>query len=778
VKQIVKNIYIVIIGLVIAGMCTKSTADVTFTYHEIDSEIGHPLIGDIDGDGSGDIVVHVHRDDTHIKVESRVKKLAWYRWPDWTKHTIFNGDMTGNRFCLGDINGNGCLDAISGMNVSSGEQNVYWFENPTSRVNPVNISSWKAHSIGRCETYIKDIVTGDVDGNGQADVVVRGHEESFIYFQQYGKWRVKKVRHPRKEGMDIADLDLDGDLDIILNGFWLETPINPIKDKYKKHDIDKRWFTQKTGSWQDNCCYVGTADINQDGLLDVVLSQSEKVGYPLSWYSVKSLQQVKTGPWIEHQIAEEFPWCETVDIGDIDNDGDLDVLASKFKRHDSAGGKNANSPPYPVSVFYNEDGRGLSWSRQNVNQDGIYAGALGDVGGDGDLDIVGPLSYYIGPIKLWENQQSNKPLSLLKWQYIHVDDDRGKWGDEGEPRWLRYFGLAMGDLTRDGYKDIVSGRYFYCNPGGDMTGEWRRTDLGENVDAILITDVDGDEFGDLIAQSLPTVYWIEAKNNICSEWSFHPIGTAPKTGHVNSQGFDLGQVVPGGKPEIILAAEDGIYYFEIPSNPKKDKWNRVHVTEQAYDEGLDVKDIDGDGWNDIAAGNGDEYVAWWKNPRTGFGGWSRHIIGTTNPHPADRLRLEDINGDGKTDLVVTEERYPGKEPDANLFWFEQLADPTAKWKRHQVIEEYSLNNLDVSDFDKDGDMDIVTCEHKGPNLKLQLFENDGDGNFTMHVIDRGKESHLGTLTADLDSDGDLDIISIGWDQYKHLHVWRNDAIKK
>jgi hypothetical protein len=776
-KKIVKIFHVVLMGSLIVVWNSESKANVAFRYHEIDSEIGHPLIGDMNGDGHGDIVVHVHRDDTHIKDLSRVKKLIWYHWPDWSKHTIATGDMTGNRFCLADINGDGRLDAISGMNATSGVQHIYWFENPLSGSRSADGSSWTAHDIGVCDTYIKDIVAGDVDSNGQADVVVRGHAESMLYFQKNDTWRVRKVKHPRKEGMDLADLDLDGDLDIILNGFWLETPDNPMEGAYEKHCIDETWFTQKTGSWQDNCCYVGAADINQDGIPDVVLSHSENVGYPLSWYSVETLAQVKTGPWMEHRIASEFPWCETVDIGDVDNDGDLDVLASKFRRHDSAGGRYANAPPYPVTLFFNRDGRGLSWSRQDVNQDGIYAGMLGDAGGDGDLDIVGPLSYYIGPIKLWENRQSDEPLSLKKWQYIHVDNDRGKWGDEAEPGWLRYFGLAMGDLTGDGYQDIVSGRYVYRNPGGDMTRPWQRIDFGRNVDAILVTDVDGDGLGDVIAQALPTVYWLEAKDSHGSQWSFHAIGTVPKTGHVNSQGFDLGQIIPGGRPEIVLAAEDGIYYFEIPDNPQKAPWPRVHVTNQASDEGLDVRDIDGDGWYDIAAGNGEQYVAWWKNPGTGRGQWQRYILGTTQPHPADRLRLADINGDGRTDLVVTEERYPGKEPDANLFWFQQPSDPTARWERHHIITEYSLNNLDVADFDRDGDVDIVTCEHKGPNLQLQLFENDGQGHFSMHVIDKDKESHLGTLTADLDGDGDLDIVSIGWDRYQHLHVWRNDAIK-
>ncbi len=72
-------------------------------------------------------------------------------------------------------------------------------------------------------------------------------------------------------------------------------------------------------------------------------------------------------------------------------------------------------------------------------------------------------------------------LARADWQYIRVDDRRGKWGDFGPPEWLRYFGVAVGDLTGDGYPDIVSGRYFYRSSGGDLSGDWVRRDLGRNL---------------------------------------------------------------------------------------------------------------------------------------------------------------------------------------------------------------------------------------------------------------------------------------------------------
>ena len=50
------------------------------------------------------------------------------------------------------------------------------------------------------------------------------------------------------------------------------------------------------------------------------------------------------------------------------------------------------------------------------------------------------------------------------------------------------------------------------------------------------------------------------------------------------------------------------------------------------------------------------------------------------------------------------------------------------------------------------------------------------GNFKEHIAGTGKESHLGSRVSDIDGDGDQDIFSIGWDKYKYLHLWRNDAI--
>lgn len=385
-----------------------------------------------------------------------------------------------------------------------------------------------------------------------------------------------------------------------------------------------------------------------------------------------------------------------------------------------------------------------------------------------------------GPVKTTEMQRS-KVLSLDKWTYVQVDDDRTRFDGRtsGDGYW---FGLAMGDVTGDGYKDIASGKWFYRNPGGDMADVWDRVTLKDSTDLILILDVDGDPYGDIIGAGCNVQYWFEAEDAQGSAWREVKIGNLPVCNHgTSTQGYNMAQLEAGGKPEVLLHG-DGIYYFKIPENPDTGNWPYVTVAEPGGNgEWLGTGDIDGDGDLDIcggyALGEGDRSgIAWWENPGDGTGNWTRHHIGDTK-YWADKTIPADLNGDGHMDVVVTEEIWPGLDPDASMYWYEAPADPASTgWERHLVVTQYSMNNLDLGDLDQDGDIDIVTCEHKGNPERLQIWENNGQGYFRRHLVDFGKESHLGARLADMDEDGDLDIVSIAWNDFQYLHLWRNDAI--
>ncbi|MFX0145985.1 MAG: FG-GAP repeat domain-containing protein [Candidatus Hodarchaeota archaeon] len=734
---------------------------------------GHREVADVNGDGNNDIVALNHTPNGAL--------LVWYEYPSWRKHLIldigaghFEEGYTTYRadgMALADIDADGDIDLVG--RVGPPKEDIrgvnIWLENP-GREGSMSGQSWQHHRIGASE-YIKDVKVADFNRDGKPDVVAREHTRLHVWLQRAGDaWERITTNIPAKEGMAVGDIDGDGDPDAVLNGYWIETPRELERGEWRRHNIDEKWWTQKTGDWRDNCAKVAIADLSEDGRPDVLLSHSEKPGYPVSWYEAPL--DPKNGKWKEHVIGQ-IDYCHNLKPADFDNDGDDDVLAGEMPRYEA---------PHPVVIFINQAG-GIRWQQRELARTGSYSAAVGDVGSDGDIDIVGTRNYDRAPIEVWENKTSDRrtaaapPGRLGRWSYMQIDDSRD-WINESR-RW-RAFGLARGDLTGDGYADIASGRYFYRNPGGDMNGKWERIAFPVNCDAMLIVDVDGDEFGDVIAQALPDVYWLEAQDRRGDSWKAIVIGTMPQAGHGNGQGYAAGQLIPGGRVEIVLGGgKDSIFYFEIPDNPETGRWPHGQISDESF-EGIDVGDIDGDGALDVisgrfAADRKQRKVAWWKNPGGRDGEWKAFTIGSPVGSFPDRFAAADINGDGRLDIVVSEET---RLDTASTYWFEQPADPkSANWPRRKITTQFTTNSMDVADMDGDGDMDVITGEHRGTE-ELAIWENDGKGRFTKHVVDRGKENHLGARVFDMDGDGDPDITGIAWDSFQHLHLWRNDALRK
>ena len=182
----------------------------------------------------------------------------------------------------------------------------------------------------------------------------------------------------------------------------------------------------------------------------------------------------------------------------------------------------------------------------------------------------------------------------------------------------------------------------------------------------------------------------------------------------------------------------------------------------SQEEALSAGDIDRDGYIDLLLG-----TRWLRNE--GRGRWSVHSIDPNKDKP-DRNRLADINGDGRLDAVVG---FEAISVAGDVSWYEQGSDSRLPWKRHLVGTVIGPMSLDVVDMDGDGDLDIVVGEHnlKKPDMaRLLVFENiDGHGGrWRERLIYTGDEHHDGALAVDLDGDGDLDIVSIGWDHGKVL----------
>lgn len=316
--------------------------------------------------------------------------FAWYEAPDWIRHEFdpdtrpgpFTGDSE-----FADVDDDGDLDLILPEDKHSGNlalpANLFWFENPY--VPDGNAARpWKKHVIDEDipdGMHLGDIDVGLMDGDEKIDVIVRqlgNNNELLLYFQNSPEdWQcVKLPGQPKREGLDLFDLDQDQVPDIVMNGYVLFAN-NPRNGDYQKVIFDRNWMNREGNL--SNSTKNGHADLNGDGKKDLLVSPAEGAEVYLAWYDIP--EDPRTQPWEKHIIEDHLTANHQALAGDFDMDGDMDVFVGL------SFGKTG------IYLWLN-NGDGTDWTKKWIDADqGMYYGVAGDLGHDGDLDIVGPNTY-------------------------------------------------------------------------------------------------------------------------------------------------------------------------------------------------------------------------------------------------------------------------------------------------------------------------------------------------------------------------------------------------
>ncbi len=672
-------------------------------------------IGDLDGDGDLDAVA----------ASSSGGGMFWYEYPSWTKHTIRASGSWTTDMQVADIDADGDLDVVIPDATA-----LKWYENP----------GWTEHVIGVAGANNHDVEVGDLEPDGDLDVVTRRKSGGVTYGWLQGAtpliWSQVTISNQNGEGTDLGDLDGDGDLDVALNGLWVEQ-VTPAS--WSEHTIDAG-FADDVG--------VRIADIDGNGTPDVVLGPSESSG-KLSWYEAID---PKAGPWIEHSIDSSVSFLHTFRTIDVDRDGDLDLVTAEMHQ---------STNPDEVSVYFNNN-CGTSWTQQVVAEGGSHNVRAGDFGGDGDVDIFGANWNDSAPnsavVEMWENKSA--PLALDQWQRHII---------ETSLPWTSVF-VDGRDLNGDGLPDLVAGGWWYPNPG-ILGGVWTRQTIGtplNNMAAIHDFDRDGDldVLGTDGMASGEDLSW--AENDGSGGFTIRPI-THAATGGDFLQGVSVYQVVAGGQEEVVLSWHNGgsgTALLAVPNDPTSAAWPLTVASATTNQEEVPTGDIDGDGDIDIHLGN-----TWLRQDAAGaFSVQSG--IGLGGGDVPDRVKLADLDGDGDLDVVI------GIEFGSALVWGENDGSGGG-WTNRAIASDFEYFSVDVGDVDHDGDIDVVGGAHMGSG-EVSLYENDGTGTgWTTRVIDSGDSSqidhHDGTKLVDMDNDGDLDIVSLGWTK-RSLVIYENTAI--
>ena len=355
---------------------------------------------------------------------------------------------------------------------------------------------------------------------------------------------------------------------------------------------------------------------------------------------------------------------------------------------------------------------------------------IADLNRDGKADIVAGESWYEAPT--WKKHH----LRQIDYTNGYIDN---------------FSDLAV-DVDGDGWTDIVQSSYFahnilwLKNPGASG-GDWKQTEIDNSgpTEFAFIVDLNNDgKAQELLPEfdrpSVPAA-WFELVNgkyvkHIISDRSYgHGIGVGDMNGDgrndiLTPQGWleALGDIHAPGN--WIFHALDWNTHPIPPSgfhpSASTSDMNSTHPVQ--FGE-MYLLDINGDGRKDMLTGMAHDYgIAWYE--QTLEGRWIQHVIDSSWSQ-AHASQLIDLNGDGQPDFI-TGKRYfahngsdPGEREPTGLYWYEWRKLPSDKttpanggveWIRHIVAYEERMGGgvqLQVTDLDKDGDLDIVSTGKDG-----------------------------------------------------------------
>ncbi|MEM6571349.1 MAG: VCBS repeat-containing protein, partial [Planctomycetota bacterium] len=593
------------------------------------------------------------------------------------------------------------------------------------------------------------VAAGDLDGDGDPDIVALSEEGQSVVLENLGNGttgapiplpNVPNARTSFSLSIQLYDIDGDGRLDVVQStggpgsgnsgGTYYQLNLGGLTFGLRR---------QLTQSFEPG----GVAkfgDIDGDGDDDTLVNHPS--GRDLYW--------IRNDGALPRTVLTALPWNPSfgtlldAELGDIDQDGDLDVLA-------------AGSTIDRIYLFENDGAGQFAAFTVAVAGNGTVGDfELVDLEGDGDLDVV------------WTRNPGGRRLQWVEnlggGTFSSVRTIQGGLG---------FWRIQVADLDQDGVLDIVAQepqqtywlRGSLANPvpsfGPPIAVD--QVEIARLVD-VALTDVDLDADLDVVGVTFPSGSFAFAEN--VGEGEFlNPTIEATGLGE-SYRGLRTADLDGDGDLDFapIPISNTQLYWFENPGDFTVG--SRV-VIQSTGDNEIDLQfaDVDGDGDLDavtLARLGGAGVLSWVSNPGDGSFGAATAIA--TLPAGAGSLEIGDMDLDGVLDLFVTD-----SGPVARVVFLRGLgagtfASPVSVLPpgSGRVLPEFALVDVDV-----DGFLDVVQVRELFSGDRIEWVRNVG-GVFvaTATEIQTVVEGFSGLQGADLDGDGDDDLLlsnGIGFD---------------
>ncbi len=307
------------------------------------------------------------------------------------------------RHAIGDVNGDGRPDIVIVDNL---KWDIRWFENPGQGT---IIRPWKLHRVSAPQEVpgSYDVALADLDADGDLDVAASSWRfgNRFDWFENVGspgrgeKW----VRHQIEDMIGetrtiaVADFNRDGKPDLLGTSrtgnqiVWFANSGKPAKEPWEKTVIDTATIAPAHGH---------PVDMDGDADLDVLMAFGIAAGvgnqspdsHQVAWYE-------NVGPagrgteWKKHSIAASFPQGFEAVAGDLDGDGDQDVVATGW------------SPQGRIAWFENTGDPKAGWRQYSIKENWSNAVTVivADLDNDGRLDIAACAERGANELRWWRN---------------------------------------------------------------------------------------------------------------------------------------------------------------------------------------------------------------------------------------------------------------------------------------------------------------------------------------------------------------------------------------